>query len=85
MNYFFAFIFILCLALGWGFARIMDFSTAGTIACLAGAGFAGSSIIALLFTFSYFFHKETDKEKIQRLQEEIEDLKKNKPLKRLEP
>ena len=85
MIYIFSLIFILSLAGGWAIAHILDLSPAATLACLAGAGFAGSSIIALVFTFLYFFHQETDKEKIQRLQEEIEKLKKTRPLKRLKP
>ncbi|WP_022668791.1 hypothetical protein [Desulfospira joergensenii] len=83
MIYVFTFIFILSLAAGWTLARFMELSASGTLACLAGAGFAGSSIIALVFVFLYFFHKETDKEKIERLQEEIKAMKK-RPVKRIE-
>ena len=84
MKYIFTAIFILSLGGGWAFARFLDLSTAATLACLAGAGFIGSSIIALLFAFFYFFYEETDKEKIERLQEEIAELKKDNALKRLE-
>lgn len=85
MIYMFTIIFVLSLTGGWILAHIMDLSLPATLACLAGAGFAGSTIIAIVFVFFYFFHQETDKEKILRLREEIEELKKDNPLKRLKP
>ncbi len=82
MKYVFAIIFILSLAAGYGVSYINGLSLTGTVISLAVAGFAGSSIIAFIFVFLYFFEPETDKEKIERLKAEINQLK---DIKRLEP
>jgi len=46
-----------------------------TFACVGVAGFLGSSIIALIFSYLYFFQKETDTDKIKRLVQEINQIK----------
>lgn len=53
-------IFILCLAAGSAIALFRDFSPVQFIASVIIAGFAGSCIIAAIFTTTYFFGKETD-------------------------
>mgnify|MGYP001011926247 CR=1 FL=1 len=71
----FGFIFILSLAAGWAFGSINQMSLFDTIICVVVAGFMGSSIVALIFSFLYFFQKETDKDKIMRLQQEINQIR----------
>ncbi len=84
MIYFgFCLIFVLSLTGGWTIGRFMELSTFGMIASLAVSGFIGSGLVALIFTFLYFFQEETDKEKIQRLQNEIRHLKQTRQTKRI--
>ncbi|MCG8637869.1 MAG: hypothetical protein MI863_28850 [Desulfobacterales bacterium] len=71
----FSIIFILSLAGGAAWSYINNLTVFGTLICLTVAGFIGSSVIALIFSYLYFYQKETDKEKIRRLQEEINELK----------
>jgi Co/Zn/Cd efflux system component len=74
----FGIIFILSLAAGWAFGHINQMSLFDTLICIGVAGFIGSSIIALIFSFVYFFQKETDQDKIKRLIEEINQIKEMK-------
>lgn len=71
----FSAIFILSIAAGWAFGHIQQMPLFETLICIMVAGFMGSSIIALIFSYLYFFQKETDVDKIQRLQQEINQLK----------
>lgn len=68
-------IFIGSLAAGGMVAWLYHFTLLHTLVSLTVAGFIGSSIIALLFTFFFFFRKETDREKVVRLEQEILQLK----------
>jgi len=71
----FGVIFILSLAIGWGFGHINQMSLFETMISIVVAGFIGSSIIALIFSYFYFFQKETHEDKIKRLQQEINQIK----------
>ncbi len=71
----FSIIFVLGLAGGWAWSYINGMTLMGTLICLVVGGFIGSSIIAVIFSYLYFYQKETDKEKIQRLQLEINEVK----------
>ena len=77
----FTFIFCLSLAAGWGVAYMNGQDLIGYAVSIIIGGFIGSSIIALVFSWLYFFQKETDREKIQRLQQEINEIKGVKKLK----
>ena len=68
-------IFILSLVAGWAFGHLYEMSLVETLACIVIAGFIGSSIIGVIFTYLYFLQKETDQEKILRLQQEINQIK----------
>lgn len=81
MTILFSIIFCICMAGGWAWGYLNGYSYGGYAVSLMVAGFIGSSIIALLFSWLYFFQKETDKEKILRLQQEINEIK---DVKRLE-
>jgi len=74
-------IFCLSLAAGWALAFYNGSDLLGYAMSIIIGGFAGSSIIALVFSWLYFFQKETDSEKIQRLREEINRIKGVKKLK----
>lgn len=82
MTILFSMIFILSLAGGWLWGYLNKADIFGYAVSIVIGGFIGSSIIALLFSWLYFFQKETDQEKIQRLQEEINDIKGVKKLDR---
>ena len=71
----FGVIFILSLIGGWAFGHINQMPLFDMLICVGIAGFIGSSIIALIFSCVYFFQKETDTEKIKRLQQEINQIK----------
>ena len=58
MKYIFALIFILSLAAGAAFGYFNDYTWIGYTIAFAVSGFIGSSIIALLFSYLYFFQKE---------------------------
>lgn len=75
MNILFSIIFVLSIAAGWAWSYTNGLSLGGTLVCLVVGGFIGSSIIAVIFSYLYFYQKETDKEKIQRLQLEINEVK----------
>ena len=75
MNIVFGIIFCLSLAGGWGYGYLHDQTITGYVISIAISGFIGSSVVALLFSWLYFFQKETDREKIERLQKEINDLR----------
>ncbi len=84
MIYVYILIFILSLASGGALSYYQNYTPMEWTIALSIAGFAGSSVIALVFSFFFFFRKETDTEKIQRLNDEITQLKQQPPLKRLE-
>ena len=71
----FGVIFILSLIAGWAIGHINQMPLFETLICIMVAGFIGSSIIALIFSYLYFLQKETDVDKIQRLQKQINQLK----------
>ena len=75
MTILFSIIFCISLAGGWAFAHLNGYSAWGVAASIICGGFIGSSLIALIFTWLYLFQKETDQEKIQRLRQEINELK----------
>lgn len=75
MNIIFGIIFVLSIAGGAAWGYINNLTIAGYIISLSVAGFIGSSVIALIFSYLYFYQQETDKEKIQRLQQEINEIK----------
>ena len=68
-------IFILSLTAGWGYGHINQLPLFETMICIMVSGFIGSSIIALIFSYLYFLQKETDMDKIERLQQEINQIK----------
>lgn len=70
----FSAIFILSLGAGWAFGYIFEMSLVETLVSVVIAGFIGSSIIGVIFTYLYFLQKESDKEKILRLQQEINQI-----------
>ncbi len=71
----FGIIFIFSLAAGWTVGYINQMGLFESIVCILVAGFIGSSIIALIFSYLYFFQKENDGNKIKRLQQEINQIK----------
>lgn len=75
MTIVFTCIFCASLAAGaaWGYINQTD--ALGYAVNMVIGGFLGSSIIALLFSWLYFFQQETDREKIERLQQEINEIK----------
>lgn len=77
----FGLIFLLSLAAGWGWAYLHGMDVIGYAVSIIIGGFIGSSIVALVFSWLYFFQKETDREKVQRLRQEINELKGVKKLK----
>ena len=68
-------IFIFSIAGGWGVGHINQMPLFDTLICVVVGGFVGSSIIALIFSYLYFLQKETDGDKIMRLQQEINQIK----------
>ena len=86
MTIVFTIIFCLSLAAGAALGYITQTDALGYAVNMVIGGFIGSSIIALLFSWLYFFQQETDQEKIERLKQEINELKGNqfKGVKRLE-
>lgn len=75
MYIFFGIIFTLSIAGGAAWSYINSLTVLETLISLTMAGFIGSGIIALVFSYLYFYQKETDKEKIMRLQQEINEIK----------
>ena len=75
MNIIFGVIFVSSLAAGWAFGYLQKMSLFETIVCIGIAGFVGSSIIALIFSYLYFLQKETNTDKIKRLEHEINQIK----------
>lgn len=71
----FSVIFIVSLTAGWGYGHINQMTLFETLICIMVSGFIGSSIIALIFSYLYFHQKETNGEKIERLQQEINNIK----------
>ncbi len=71
----FGVIFILSLAAGLAVGYINQMTLFETLICLMVAGFVGSTLIALIFSYLYFYQKETDVDKIKRLQQEINQIK----------
>ncbi len=82
MTIIFTIIFLLSIAGGAAWGYINDLTAIGYFMSLAVAGFAGSSSIALIFSYLYFYQTETDGEKMERLQLEIKDLKEIKKIQR---
>lgn len=80
MTVIFSIIFCLCIAAGWGWGYVNDMDVMGYAICIGTAGFLGSSLIAVIFSWLYFFQKETDKEKIQRLQAQINEIQEVKKI-----
>ncbi len=74
----FGIIFILSLGAGWAVGYINQMPLFETIVCILVAGFVGSSVIALIFSYLYFLQKENDGDKIKRLQQEINQIKETK-------
>jgi len=74
MTIIFSIIFLLSIAGGVAWGYINNLTIIGYVMSLAVAGFLGSAIIALIFSYLYFYQEETDKEKIKRLRHEINDL-----------
>lgn len=58
MKLIFTFIFILSMAAGTALGYYKHYDWVGYTITLAVSGFIGSSIIALLFSYLYLFHKE---------------------------
>jgi divalent metal cation (Fe/Co/Zn/Cd) transporter len=80
MNIIFGAIFIISIALGWGIGYLNQMSLLATIVSIVVAGFIGSSIIALIFSYLYFLQKETDSDKVERLKQEINQIKEIKQI-----
>jgi hypothetical protein len=82
MNFIFAFIFILSLTAGGAFGYYNQYDWIGYIFAFAVSGFIGSSIIAILFSYLYFFQKDSVEqaprppEKNINLQQEIKKIEK---------
>ena len=75
MTIFFSIIFCLSLGCGWAWGYVNQADLLGYGVSIVIGGFIGSCIISIIFTYLYFFQKETDKEKIERLKTEINELK----------
>ncbi len=82
MTIIFTIIFLLSIAGGAAWGYINNLTITGYLMSLAVAGFIGSAVIALIFSYLYFYQEETDQDKIKRLRHEINDLKE---IKRIEP
>lgn len=74
----FSFIFVASVILGFIYGWINHLSGLQLFIPIIIGGFFGSCLIAILFTYLYFTHEETNKEKIERLKNEIAQLKKEK-------
>ncbi len=59
MKFIFAFIFILSLTAGGAFGYYSHYDWIGYTIALAVSGFIGCSIIAVLFSYLYFFQKDS--------------------------
>jgi uncharacterized membrane protein (DUF106 family) len=77
----FSCIFIFSLILGFGYGWMNEFSGFQLLVCTSVSGFLGSCVVAILFTYLYFTHVETDKERIKRLKHEITQFKKKTSIK----
>ncbi|MBA3009702.1 MAG: hypothetical protein KKF12_12370 [Proteobacteria bacterium] len=77
----FGVIFIFSLTAGWAVGYFNQMPWFETFICIGIAGFLGSSLIAVLFSCLYFFQKETDGDKIKRLEQEINQIKQIKRIK----
>lgn len=81
MKFIFAFIFMLSMAAGCAFGYYNHYNWMGYTIALAVSGFVGSSIIAVLFSYLYFFSKDsveqvpTQPDKTITHQQEIKKLK----------
>ena len=78
MTALFSFIIVLSLVLGFIYGWLQDAGGIHMLISVIVAGFLGSCAAAIGFTYYYFTHEETDKEKIQRLKHEINQLKQEK-------
>lgn len=79
MTLIFTLIFLFSLCAGFAYGWLQDGFGIRMMASMFVGGFFGTGIIALLFTYFYFLHKETDTEKIKRLKDEIRTIKSEKP------
>jgi len=75
MTIIFSIIFLLSIAGGAAWGYINNLTITGYLMSLAVSGFIGSGLIALIFSYLYFYQEETEKEKIHRLRQEINDIK----------
>jgi uncharacterized membrane protein len=73
-------IFILSVTLGGIYGWLNQFSGFQMVIAAGVSGFLGSCVIALGFTWLYFTQAESDEEKIQRLTDEIDRLRKEKEI-----
>lgn len=78
MTVIFALIFVSSLILGFIYAWVNQIQGFVMVISIIVGGFFGSCLVAVLFTYLYFFHEETDKKKILRLKQEINQFKKEK-------
>ena len=76
-------IFIFIMAGGGFFAYTHNFNMVEWIITIGISGFIGSSAVALLFSFFFFFRRENKAEKVERLKTEIQKTKQLNQLKRL--
>ena len=76
-------IFIFTMAGGIFFASTHDFDLIEWVLTIGISGFIGSSAIALVFSFFFFFRRENEAEKVERLEAEIQKTKHSNQLKRL--
>lgn len=66
MTVLFSFIFIAGLILGFVYGWLKHFSGFQLLIPVIVGGFFGSCMVAIVFTYLYFTHVETDKEKNQK-------------------
>ncbi|MDD9304849.1 MAG: hypothetical protein HUK40_21900 [Desulfobacter sp.] len=78
MNIIFTIIFLLSIAGGAAWGYINNLTVWGYIISLTISGFIGSMIIALIFTYLYFFQKES---KQQGPVQKLNDLKERPKIK----
>jgi uncharacterized membrane protein (DUF106 family) len=78
MTVLFSFIFVSSLILGFVYGWLNHFSGFQLLIPVIIGGFFGSCLVAIVFTYLYFTHVETDKEKIKRLKDENDPFKKEK-------
>jgi len=75
MTTLFSLIIVLSLILGFIYGWSQDADGIHMLISVIVSGFLGSCVAAIVFTYHYFTHEETGKEKIQRLKHEIKQFK----------